>query len=253
MAGAADMLARFSLAHDQRDDVGAAREDDAIGDGEDGWRVEDDVVVALAGPQQQALHRLGTEQLGGEGGYRTAAKVLRPMRPLRPKRGCTLGRRRSPSISSTRVSPWASTQAMLLAMVVLPSDAVELVKRMYFGGLPLVESNSEVRSERSDSANCDSGEVRTAMLRCAVAWRSFCSALLRLIRGTMASDGSWVTASVSAMLRSPVPRLASRNATMMTMIPIRLPRTSMVKTIVLLGCRVGAAGGTGSWENSSPK
>ncbi len=79
--------------------------------------------------------------------------MLRPILPLTPKRGCTFGRRRSASINSTRVSPWARMQAVLVEMVVLPSEGVALVKTMYFGGLPVVESSSEVLSERSASAN----------------------------------------------------------------------------------------------------
>src|SRR5258708_7952664 len=105
-------------------------------------------------------------------------------------------------------------QARLLAVVVLPSDGVALVKSMNFGGCPAVESKREVRSERNASANWDLGCERTLMLDCAVDRLAASSAVDRRDRGTMASEGSSVMFSISAMLRRPVSRLSIRKATM---------------------------------------
>ena len=169
------------------------------------------------------------------------SRVLRPMRPLRPKRGWTLGRRRSASMSRTRVSPWARTQARLLETVVLPSDGVALVRRMSCGGLPVVESSSEVRREREGLGELRFGcgeddDVALGGVRRSpgLGWRDG-------VRGTMASEGSWVMASISPTLRRPVSRFSSRKARMM---PISRLTASMVRMMVLLGWRVGAAAAT---------
>src|SRR6202035_6135039 len=68
-----------------------------------------------------------------------------------------LGRRRSPSISRTRVPFWASTIAELTLVVVLPSSGSALVMRITFGGPPGNVRSSEVRNARYDSAICDRG------------------------------------------------------------------------------------------------
>ena len=44
-----------------------------------------------------------------------------------PNTSCTRGRRRSASTRATRWPAWASTTARLVAVVVLPSPAIELV------------------------------------------------------------------------------------------------------------------------------
>ena len=100
----------------------------------------------------------------------------------------------SPSMISVLFVISAIEIARLLATVVLPSEGVELVMRMQRGGLPVVESSSEVRRERRDSANWDLGEARTAILRSAGLSRSLGSMARRFL-GMMASEGSWVMAS----------------------------------------------------------
>jgi len=99
-----------------------------------------------------------------------------------------------------------------------------------------VESNSEVRSDRNASANCDFGWVSTLMFRCAVDRFAASSADDRRARGIMARDGNSVMLSISAMVRSPVSRLSSRNAS--TMPPSRL-KTTVVMMIVDCGCSLG--------------
>ena len=114
--------------------------------------------------------------------------------------------------------------ARLLAVVVLPSDGVALVNRMNFGGCPGVDSSSDVRSERNASVNCDFGCVSTLIFRCAVV--RFAS-LLRCRAPRPRNDRQRRQlghASISAMLRRPVSRLSSRNAS--TMPPSR-PKSSV--------------------------
>ncbi len=86
-----------------------------------------------------SMSRLGTSGMFCTVSFSLLApvsSVVRPTLPFNPKRWCTLGRRRSASISRTRASPWARMHARLLAVVVLPSDGVALVNRMNFGGCP---------------------------------------------------------------------------------------------------------------------
>jgi hypothetical protein len=58
--------------------------------------------------------------------------------------------------------------ARLLAIVVLPSDGVALVNKINLGGLPAVDSRSDVRSARKASANWDLGCDKTLIFLCAV-------------------------------------------------------------------------------------
>src|SRR5437762_6837216 len=68
-----------------------------------------------------------------------------------------LGRRRSASISSTRVPFCARTVAVFMRVVVFPSWGRALVMRIVFGGAPSDGSNSDVRKARYDSDICDCG------------------------------------------------------------------------------------------------
>src|SRR5579884_2295325 len=68
-----------------------------------------------------------------------------------------LGRRRSASTNSTRAPFCASTTAVLMLVVVLPSCGSALVTRMTFGGAPVEERRMEVRSARYDSTMSDRG------------------------------------------------------------------------------------------------
>src|SRR5215210_4788215 len=61
---------------------------------------------------------------------------------------CTDGRRKSASISNTDEPSCASEIAVLTEVVVFPSPGWLLVNKIVFGGLPAVESNTEVRSMR---------------------------------------------------------------------------------------------------------
>src|SRR2546427_3026890 len=67
----------------------------------------------------------------------------------------TLGRRMSPSISSTRWPSWASEMARLMETVVFPSLGCELLTSKVRGGRSAVESRTEVRKLRNDSASAD--------------------------------------------------------------------------------------------------
>src|SRR5271170_2871596 len=62
-------------------------------------------------------------------------------------------------MSRTRTPFCASTIAVLMLVVVLPSCGRALVTMMTFGGAPRLESSNEVRSARYDSAICDWGRA----------------------------------------------------------------------------------------------
>src|SRR5208282_114523 len=85
--------------------------------------------------------------------------LLRPLRGPMPRVLWTLGRRKSASTSRTRTPFCASTMAVLMLVVVLPSWGRALVTMMTLGGAPRLESKSEVRSARYDSAICDCGRT----------------------------------------------------------------------------------------------
>ena len=63
------MLTGFAVPNDKDDGIGLAGEDDAVGDGEDGRRIDDDVAVEVLDAVEQGGHGGGTEHLCGERGY----------------------------------------------------------------------------------------------------------------------------------------------------------------------------------------
>src|SRR5208282_6819639 len=109
--------------------------------------------------------------------------LLRPLRGPIPRVLWTLGRRKSASTRRTRTPFCASTIAVLMLVVVLPSCGRALVTMMTLGGAPRLESRSEVRRARYDSAICDWGRtwvtVTTTSLEAAVKARRLpCGPLL---------------------------------------------------------------------------
>src|SRR6185437_13248089 len=78
------------------------------------------------------------------------------------KFACSRGRRKSQSIISTSAPVCASMNAVLMAVVVLPSDGWLEVIKMVLGGLPADESNSEVRRCRYASAIGERTSVTSA-------------------------------------------------------------------------------------------
>src|SRR5205823_3713916 len=62
------------------------------------------------------------------------------------------GRRKSQSMISTSAPVWANMKAVLIAVVVLPSDGWLEVTRMVLGAWPAEESSNDVRKWRYDSA-----------------------------------------------------------------------------------------------------
>ena len=75
----------------------------------------------------------------------------------------TLGRRMSPSISSTRWPSWASEMARLMETVVFPSLGCELLTSKVRGGRSAVESRTEVRKLRNASASADCWVASTSI------------------------------------------------------------------------------------------
>src|SRR3954469_11242222 len=120
-----------------------------------------------------------------------------------------LGRRRSASISRTRVPFCARTVAVLTLVVVLPSCGRALVIRIIFGGAPTEVSRSDVRSARyaSDIWDCGRDWVinSTASFDAAtVRPREAASELFRDPRGIMPREGSpeiaWACSGVRTVL-----------------------------------------------------
>ena len=68
-----------------------------------------------------------------------------------------LGWRRSASISRVGSPLWARAIARLREVTVFPSPAVELVINNTWGGCGAVESTTEVRRVRKDSATGEEG------------------------------------------------------------------------------------------------
>ncbi len=165
---------------------------------------------------------------------------LRPTFPLMLNRWCTVGRRRSASMSRTRTSRWARTQARFMATVVLPSLGVALVSSITWGSRPATDSSSEVRKARKASANCDIGAPMTPRFRCTAVCAAISGALRRM-RGMSASDGRPEMASICATVRMPVSRLSRTKARTMPSVSIRIPSTSIM---LERDCNVGATGGT---------
>ena len=58
---------------------------------------------------------------------------------------CSRGRRRSQSMIRICAPVWANMKAVLIAVVVLPSEGWLDVTRIVFGGVPADESKSDVR------------------------------------------------------------------------------------------------------------
>src|SRR6476659_7770984 len=85
--------------------------------------------------------------------------LLNPIRGPIPKVLWILGRRRSASISNTRVPFCANTVAVLMLVVVLPSCGKALVMRIVLGGAPSEVKSKDVRKARYDSDICDCGRA----------------------------------------------------------------------------------------------
>src|SRR3989442_6958535 len=71
------------------------------------------------------------------------------------KCACSLGRLRSQSMISTSAPVWANMNAVLIAVVVFPSDGWLEVTKMVLGAWPAEERSNEVRKWRYDSATWD--------------------------------------------------------------------------------------------------
>src|ERR1035438_607642 len=86
-------------------------------------------------------------------------RVLRPPRDRKPNSLSMPGRRRSASISNTRLPRCAKTSAELALIVVFPSCGKALVTSITLGGAPNEERRIEVRSARYASAASDFGRA----------------------------------------------------------------------------------------------
>src|SRR4051794_19440510 len=86
-----------------------------------------------------------------------ANNVLNPASLRRFRARWIAGRRMSASTSRTRAPDCASTTAVLMLVVVLPSCGSGLVTTMIFGGAPGDDSISEVRKARYASETCERG------------------------------------------------------------------------------------------------
>ncbi|OPZ03544.1 MAG: hypothetical protein BWZ10_03303 [candidate division BRC1 bacterium ADurb.BinA364] len=82
---------------------------------------------------------------------------VNPSERLRPYSLYSWGFFKSASISSVFKPRWAMEIAKLLETVVFPSPGRALVIKMVFGGCPASEYWSDVRRERTCSANADFG------------------------------------------------------------------------------------------------
>src|ERR1035441_3751174 len=86
-------------------------------------------------------------------------RVLRPPRDRKPNSLSMPGRRRSASISNTRLPRCAKTSAEFALIVVFPSCGKALVMSITLGGAPNEERRIEVRSARYASAASDFGRA----------------------------------------------------------------------------------------------
>ncbi len=87
--------------------------------------------------------------------------LVSPTARSRPSRSATLGRRRSPSITSTLLPADASAIARLHRVVVLPPPGRELVTTMTLCGLSTSMNWRFVRSCRNASVRGDCGSSCT--------------------------------------------------------------------------------------------
>src|ERR1043165_8116328 len=78
--------------------------------------------------------------------------VVRPFELLTSNCVCSRGRRKSQSMIKTSTPVCASMNAVLIAVVVFPSEGWLDVTRIVFGGCPADDNSSDVRKWRYDSA-----------------------------------------------------------------------------------------------------
>ena len=137
--------------------------------------------------------------------------VLNPTVPTRSRYLCSVGRRRSPSISTTLCSASARASAMLIAVVDLPSLGTELVSTMIRGGSSTARNCRFVRSFRKASAMAElslSNEI-AACLR-----RSLSSGMLPTrpvpVISSTVSRFFTVLSSMSRKIASPTPNRTPR-------------------------------------------
>src|SRR6185312_12586302 len=104
--------------------------------------------------------------------------VLRPVRLRSLNVWWMVGRRISPSTSNTLPPFCASTMAVLMLVVVLPSCGSALVTIMILGAAPIEDSKIEVLNARYDSATSDFG--RACESKATVVFRkSTCACVVR--------------------------------------------------------------------------
>src|SRR5580700_3357861 len=108
------------------------------------------------------IHKFGTSVNGIITSSHLSPPLMRVLRPPRDRKPNSLsipGRRRSASISNTRLPRCANTSAEFALIVVFPSCGKALVTRITLGGAPYDESRIEVRRDRNASAASDFGRA----------------------------------------------------------------------------------------------
>src|SRR6266550_6275156 len=158
------------------------------------------------------------------------------------KCACRRGRRKSQSMISTSAPVWARVNAVLIAVVVLPSEGWLEVTRIVRGAVPADESKSDVRRWRYDSAM---GDLTSLTIASAVV--SFGSAAAgsaprkrgRSVRtaGIKASAGKLIYLSTSSTDLIVSSRKSSRNA---SPIPATNDRMRAINIVFMRGGPNGA-------------
>ncbi len=144
-------------------------------------------------------------------GVPSVSALLRPTPSTRPRAAATRGRRRSASISSTRVPVRASDPASCTTVVVLPSDSSALVTMITRGWLS-TETNRRLASSRPKlSASGEPGAGTAPVLRTASS------------SGTPPRAGAAAATAAAASLRTVV---SVRSRSTAASAPSSRPRTS---------------------------
>src|ERR1039458_1872654 len=108
------------------------------------------------------IHKFGTSVNGTTTSSNLSPPLMRVLRPPRDRKPNSLsmpGRRRSASISNTRLPRSAKTSAEFALIVVFPSCGKALVTRITLGGPPYEERRIAVRRDRYASAASEFGRA----------------------------------------------------------------------------------------------
>ena len=172
-------LVAFGLAESSDDEhaVGIGRQNRGIRDRQQRGRIHDDIVEAphaiRSGPSVAANDPSSSLGFGGTApevrtvnpgkrvfcstssrDARPLSTVLNPTDPTKSRYLSNLGRRISPSTSTTLCSASANASAMFIAVVDLPSPGIELVTTITRGGLSTSRNCKLVRKFAKCFSNC---------------------------------------------------------------------------------------------------